>query len=223
MANQTTTKDRVDYLVKRRFPLSYLLNIPLSVSSRGPPPDTRELRKSVEAFREELAALSPEQLVARYDAEKTKELEQLRAKAEQEEREQFYNLPSARADFEHWSKAAHWTLDEAIALSFGRAPEVVRWERLQSRTALGSPFVAEYARRRDLALRAKAWELLYDPVLPGIFLAWAKRTDIDVPPELIEAIERRGVQVADWKNLYERAAAALKSEKEAHERQIRYI
>lgn len=35
MANQVTTKDRVDYLVKRRFPLSYLLNIPPSLSGRG--------------------------------------------------------------------------------------------------------------------------------------------------------------------------------------------
>src|SRR5262245_44110124 len=160
MAKEPTAKERVDYLVGRRFPLSYLLKIPpsISLSSRGPPPDTRELRKSVEAFREELAALSPEELVARYEAEKSRELEQLRAKAEQEESERFYNHPAARADFEHWAKAAHWTLDEAIALSFGRAPELVRWEKLQSLTALGSPFAAQYARRRDLALRAKSWE-----------------------------------------------------------------
>ena len=66
--------------------------------------------------------------------------------------------PNANADIDHWSKAAHWTLDEAIALSLGKAPELVRWERLQSLTALGSPFVIQYARRRDLALRAKAWD-----------------------------------------------------------------
>jgi hypothetical protein len=104
MANQVTTNDRVDYLVKRRFPLSHLLNIPPSLSSRGPPPDTRELRKSVAAFREELGALSPEELVVRYEAEKSRELEQLRAKAEQEENQRFYNHPGARADFEHWAK-----------------------------------------------------------------------------------------------------------------------
>ena len=39
-------------------------------------------------------------------------------------------------------------------------------------------------------------------------------------PELIEAVERRGVQVADWKSLYEQAVAALKGEQEEHERQI---
>jgi hypothetical protein len=42
----------------------------------------------------------------------------------------------------------------------------------------------------------------------------------DVSPELIEAVERRGVQVADWKILYEQAVAALKGEQEEHERQI---
>lgn len=219
MPKEVNTRERVDYLVKRRYPLSHLLNIP-PISGRGPPPDTRELRKSVDAFRQELAGLSPEELVARYEAEKSKELEQLRAKAEQEESERFYNLPGARADFEHWAKAADWTLEEAIALSFGRAPELVRWEKLQSLTALGSPFVTQYARRRDLALRAKRWEQLFDPVLPGIFLAWAKRTDLEVAPELIEAVERRGVQVADWKSLYEQAAASLKTEEVEHQRQI---
>jgi hypothetical protein len=48
----------------------------------------------------------------------------LRVKAEQEEGERFFNRPHANADFDHWSKAAHWTLDEAIALSLGKAPEV---------------------------------------------------------------------------------------------------
>jgi len=216
MTEDPTPKERVDYLVKRRFPLSYLLNIPPGGSLQ----DTRELRKAVEEFRHELAALSPQGLLVRYDLEKSKEFNELRAKAEQKESERFYNHAGALADFEHWAKTAHWTLDEAIALSFGRAPEIVRWEKLKTLTALGSPFVAQYARRRDLALRAKSWDQLFDPVLPGIFLAWAKRTDIEVPRELIEAVERRGVQVADWKSLYDRAAAALESEKEAHERQI---
>jgi hypothetical protein len=175
MAKELTAKERVDYLVGRRFPLSYMLNIPPSLSSRGPPPDTRQLRTKVEGFRNELANLPPEELVAHFNEEKGKELEQLRAKAEQEERERFFNHPGATADYEHWARAAHWTLDEAIALSLGKAPELVRWDRLQRLTATGSPFVIQYARRRDLALRAKAWEQVFDPVLPGIFLACGLR------------------------------------------------
>jgi hypothetical protein len=51
--------------------------------------------------------------------------------------------PMARADFEHWSKAAHWTLEEAIALSFGRAPERVSWEKIKPYVQ-SSPFAFEY-------------------------------------------------------------------------------
>jgi hypothetical protein len=71
------------------------------------------------------------------------------------------------------------------------------------------------AHRHDLALRAKTWDQLFDPVLPGIFLAWAKRTDIPVPPELTEAVEKRGVQVADWKSLHGEAVEARKRDAEA--------
>jgi hypothetical protein len=46
---------------------------------------------------------------------------------------------------------------------------------------------------------------LFDPVLPGIFLAWAKRTDIDVPAGLVRAVQARGVLVADWKSLYDQS------------------
>jgi len=220
MPKQLSTTERIDYLIGRRFPLSYLLKIrpSVSLSSSAPPPDTRELRIAVGTFRTELAALSPQQLVARFDEEKGKEFQQLRAKADQEERERFFNLSHANADYDHWSKAAHWTLDEAIALSFGRAPEIVRWDQLQKFSSLGSPFVAQYARRRDLAVRALAWKQLYDPVLPGIFLAWAERTDIPVPPELTEAVQKRGVQVADWKSLHDQAVEAGKRDLEAAEK-----
>ena len=183
----------------------------------SPSPETRE---ALAAYRAQLAALSREELIQRYDGEKQREYQQAVEKAAREERERFFNLPHANADYGHWLKAAHWTLDEAIALSFGRAPEVVRWGQLQKFTSLGSPFVAQYACRRDLAMRALAWKQLYDPVLPGIFLAWAKRIDIPVPPELTEAVQKRGVQVADWKSLHDEAVEAGQRDAEAAERRI---
>ena len=56
--------------------------------------------------------------------------------------------------------------------------------------------------------------------MPGFFLAWAKRTDIAVPPELTAAVEKRGVQVADWKSNYDDALATLNSQKESYEKQV---
>ncbi len=215
-------KERAEYLVLRRFPYARAIEFPPSLNAgrsrlSGP---TAENRKALTDYRAELGALSAEELVVRYVAEKQREYQQAVEKAEQEERDRFFNLPYANADYDHWSKAAHWTLDEAIALSFGRAPEVVRWDQLQKFASLGSPFVAQYARRRDLAMRALAWEQLYDPVLPGIFLAWAKRTDIPVPTELTDAVQKRGVQVADWKSLHDEAVAAGQRDAEAAEKRI---
>jgi len=50
-----------------------------------------------------------------------------------------------------WSKMAHWTLDEAVALSFGKAPELVHWQIISKYVQL-SRFAVEYQRRRELAV-----------------------------------------------------------------------
>ena len=49
----------------------------------------------------------------------------------------------------------------------------------------------------------KNFNQLYAPILPGPFLAWAKRTGIDVVSELFEGIEAQGVVIADWKDQYD--------------------
>ena len=161
-----------------------------------------ELAKRVAIYRSQLRQLPPKELEELVGTEREKQRAELVAKAERDEQERFFNQPYATADFAHWSKAAHWTLDEAIALSFGKAPEVVNWEKVKPYAGT-SPLAFQYQRRRDLALRAVTWQQLFDPVLPGIFLAWAKRTDLAVAPELELAVTARGVQVADWKKLYD--------------------
>ena len=114
----------------------------------------------------------------------------------------FFNAPNSRADFLHWAKATYWTLEEAIALSFGKSPEVVNWKRLEQYKGV-SPFVAEYAKVRDLAIRAKNWKQLYDPVQPGVFLAWAKRNDFSYPEKLEGLVTRYGQNIGDWKTAYD--------------------
>lgn len=161
-----------------------------------------ELASRIEKFSADLRRLPPDQLNALVQEEQKKQNEELRARLEKEEQERFFNQPYAQADFNHWSKAAHWTLDEAIALSFGRAPEVVTWQKVMPCLNI-SAFAKQYQRRRDLALRAVAWQQLFDPVLPGIFLAWAERIDEPVPPKLVAAVKARGIQIADWKKLYD--------------------
>jgi hypothetical protein len=213
-------KDRADYLVLRRYPYARAIEFPPSLTAGGGRAGASPaMRAQVASYRAEIAALSSAELVARYDAEKQREYQQAIAKAEHEERERPFNQPYAAADFVHWSKTAHWTLDEAVALSFGKAPEHVHWSVISKYLQI-SQFAVAYQRRRELALRAAQWKQLYDPVLPTIFLAWAERTDIPVPVELLEAVQKRGVKVADWKSLHDKVVEARKVDAEWAEKQI---
>jgi len=213
--------DPVQYLVSKRFPAARELRFPPTLS---PYPSAREalayeernqLIARIDAYEEELRSKTPAEIQLLCDEARASELAETTAKAkletakaEREERERFFNQPRAMADFVHWSKATYWTLDEATALSFGRAPEVVAWENVHGYVKV-SAFAHRYSRLRDLALRAKHFQQLYDPVLPGIYIAWAKRNEIDFPADLEAAVLARGIQVADWKSLYDEISAAF--------------
>jgi hypothetical protein len=196
-------KDRVEYLVLRRFPSARAIEFPPSINAgRGRHSGaSAETRKALADYRSELAGLSLQELIARYNAEQQRNYEEIAAKAEKDERERFFNQPYVAANFIHWSKMAHWTQDEAVALSFGKAPEHVNWQAISKYLQL-SQFAVQYQQRRELAMRAAQWKQLYDPVLPGIFLAWAKGLEIEVPAALVEAVQKRG-PIRDWKSLYD--------------------
>lgn len=194
------------HLVQRRFPFHKILQVPTPLTSRGGVKIAEAERKrrlqEVEEYRAALKAKTPEELRALFEEEKKKENEESRLKVEREERERFFNRPQANADFEHWSKAVYWTLDEALALAFGKSPETVTWGNVQPYVNV-SHFARQFARVRDLAIRAKKWNQLFDPVMPGIFLAWARRMEIDLAQDLVKAVEARGIVVADWKDIHD--------------------
>lgn len=204
--------DRIAYLVGRRFrsisrappPFVAPVNPSVSVSVSADRLARKDvgLRDAAEAYKAKLRDMPPDELTALYNAERAKQCEEERAKADQEECGRFFNQPFAMADFNHWSKAAYWSLDEATALSFGKAPELVKWDLVKGFTQI-SPFAMQYARLRDLILRAQGVKQLYDPALPGFYIAWAKRNEISFPPDLEAAAVARGVQVADWKSNYD--------------------
>jgi hypothetical protein len=202
MAN-ITSFDLVDFLIDRKFKFAGAIggrSVTISAARRAK--TDPQLAKEIAAYKVHLWQLSPKEFEALLDSERVQERAELEVRVEREERERFFNQPNAEADVAHWSKAAHWTLDEAIALSFGKAPELVNWERVRPFVSV-STFASEYQRRRDLSLRALKWEQLFDPVFPGIFLAWAERTDLAIPATLKAAVVARGVQVADWKTLFD--------------------
>lgn len=207
--------DPIDFLVHRKFPHPHqrygyrtgdVRGVPFS--SRALPSDEDERSKEREQYRIELGSLPPEELQALVDLENEKVDAEWKARSDYEENQRVFNKPDAVADFDYWSRMPHWTLDEALALSFGKAPEVVSWKVVQPHIQV-SQFARNYARRRELAVRALQWKQLSDPVLPGIFITWAKRTQFEFPTELEAAVAANGQVIEDWKSLYDKLCASI--------------
>lgn len=114
-----------------------------------------------------------------------------------EDRTRFFNQPDARADFDLWSKMVRWTLDEATALSFGKDPEVVSWDKVSSFRRRSS-FADSYAKLRNLVLNANKHGALPDEASPSEFVAWADRTKIALPKELIDAVREQASRIGDF-------------------------
>jgi hypothetical protein len=108
----------------------------------------------------------------------------------------FFDQPDAQADFEYWSKAEYWTLDEAVAISFGRNPKVVTREALKN--YLGkAQFADNYFSRCDLLDRAIQSDRLPKEIPPADFLEWAHQRSIPIQRELtdyLSAIEATSSQ-----------------------------
>ncbi len=104
---------------------------------------------------------------------------------------------------------AEWsagTLDEAVALAFRKAPEVVNWKSIE-RYADVSQFATEYSKLLRLAQRA-----LPDPVKPAAFVVWARSVGSKFPAELETALSERTEKTAkapteqEWDQLRKRVA-----------------
>ena len=157
----------------------------------------QKILKDISDYKVTLLKKSSDEIRDLYDSEKNKEVEAVKLKFELEEQSRFFHQDSAKADFNYWCKMAHWSLDEAIALSFGKNPEIVNWVRIEPLTDI-SQFAKEYEKRRKLALRAIPWKKLYDPVLPSIFLGWAKELKLDIPELLIDESNSSGNVATNW-------------------------
>ncbi|RXH19846.1 hypothetical protein [Bradyrhizobium guangzhouense] len=193
-------EEAITFLVHRKF--GSVLAVLQSSPNQPRPNRTAPLDRALSSqerdrYRTELRLLPADKLTALYEAECALAIEE----AQREENGRFFNLPHTTADFGYWSKMEHWSLDEAVALAMGKAPEFVSWEKIKAFNGT-SPFVAQYARLRTLAQRAMTWQKLFDPVSPTIFIKWADDNEIAIPPGLRENVEKLKGKLADWKKLY---------------------
>jgi hypothetical protein len=203
--------DPIEFLVRRKFPLPRVHLSPLAPSRASTKFEERRFKETSD-YREALTAMPADDFAALLKSEQDKEISELRAKAEAEEQARFYNQPHATADVLFWSKAAYWTLEEAIALSFGKNPQYVNWESL-SRLRENSSFIEKYRRLRDLATRAIYIQKLFDPVLPGFYLQWIKTNGLEFPKDLEAAVIAHAGAFADWKGSYDELFAMYESHK----------
>jgi hypothetical protein len=117
--------------------------------------------------------------------------------------------PAADADVAHWAKMARWTIEEALALSFGKEPSQVfeRGPLFETRSSLPE----RYRKLRELVQRAVAARELSDGFPPASYISWALRNDIELPTGLVDAVRARGEVELDRQDL---EAELLNSQKQ---------
>jgi hypothetical protein len=170
-----------------------------------------ELAEKIEIYFRELENLPPDELLELLKVEEVKEAEENRVEADLREQRRFDQPHHLLSDFGHWSRADNWTIDEGIALCMGRDPTYVNWEKVQPEVEV-SRFASQYSQLRDLALRSVKQGFLPDPVVPGMFAAWAERMDAALPPELKAALTARGAEATDWESAYDKVLCELVNE-----------
>ncbi|RWO00958.1 hypothetical protein [Mesorhizobium sp.] len=202
--------DPIQYILNWKFPQLAAFSI-RTLADVSKTLQDRDISKEVEEYRRQLLSSSPEDFAASLEQAKAAETKRLVERLESEERQRSFNQPhSVLVDFDYWSTISFWTIDEAVSLSLKREPRHLSWKHIQSNASV-SAFAAQYAARRELAMRAKVMGQLWESTTPAAFLAWAGRTNFSVPAELVAAVKGLGIQIADWKTLYDQANEVAQS------------
>lgn len=212
-------------LVDERFPL--LAKIRASARDLRKAPPDRELVARLQAEERalffSLAAKPDDEIADLAKGLRDRKEREAQAKTAAEEAKQSFARPSANADFDHWAKVSLWTIEEAVALSLGKSPAAVNKKLMEKYSQLDYVLPKLFMNRLEIARRAVLAQQLYDPVYSQLFLAWALRMKIDVPEGLVSAVEALGIQVADWKTLFDDSHAKLSSERLEAEATIRAL
>lgn len=180
----------IDFLISRKFGSIAVIAKALSNLEKNENGDNSKKVAEIDTYKSNLAALKHDDLIALYNSELTKE-----------ESERFYNQKYAIADFVHWSKAAHWTIDEAIALSFGKEPSVVTWKQIDSLKGK-TAFAKAFAKRRDLTIRAAQSKQINEINAPQIFINWFDGVQIDIPKILQDEVSKLSESNINWHEKY---------------------
>lgn len=99
--------DPIKFLLQRRFPSYWAVMLPAPSSGRGIAPDRRaKLLSEIASYRAELEAKSADEVQDLVRCEKERQKAEAADRLAKEEDERFFNQPHAKADFDHYCKAA---------------------------------------------------------------------------------------------------------------------
>lgn len=150
----------------------------------------------IACYRNELTHLSPDEFEKLYQKEKRARQKRVDKTGRALDNLQFFSGPSADANFETWATYPAWTVEEAVALTFGKDPTIVNTASLKrKRTKLYSPFIRDYQKRKELVSRSITAGHLHEPLSPCAFLEWACDAGIECPSELVHLVQPR---LTDW-------------------------
>lgn len=158
--------------------------------------------------------------------------EKRRLQEYERERESSYsfNHPNTNLneeDASYWAKMSYWTMEETLALLFGKRPTMVNWDKINHYKDK-SPFAKEYGKIRELILRAISTNELthedarnkYGEIIVGAkikpidFINFAKLKSIQLPEMLEKKIREQSERNQDWEALYKENCGEIENLKE---------
>jgi hypothetical protein len=193
--------DPIRYLLNDKYPRHYTFSL---FDDKQSVRETNEIAlQEMEDFRKSLEETPRGELTVLISEARQREVERNRLYYQKLEANAFFNQPSSNADFDRWSRISYWTLEEGVALSFGKNPSIISTEKLKSHRAV-SPFIANYAAKLEEVRRAKVMGQLWESTIPFVFVKWASRVGFEMPEELTSQVLALGVQGLDWKEAFEK-------------------
>ncbi len=198
----TACSELIDYLVERKFAGTRQTYESWQQDRTQMFYMKKPLPHEAATYKSELENMSPQELKKILAEGLEEQAAKRRVAQELEDSTRFFSAPEANANFAHWSKVDLWTLDEATALSLGKAPEVVGYGSLVNRGLEDrSPFTRAYMNRRHLLTRAKEAGTLEFPVLPAAYVSWAEQRGVALPEDLISAVASAGYRIEERNTL----------------------
>lgn len=219
-----TTAEKIEYLWQSNAPLTAsLAGVLQHYSGYKPPRDNATSNISGDhgftsalseysRRRKKLDALPPAEIDLLYAFARNVELNT-------EELQRPYNQTHAQADFSHWARFSRWTVDETVALLFGKNPKIVKERYLEkfkyddelaelekeslkimSLAATGRRgFSRQYKELVALVERSEIFLPGTQDVDPVSALSWARHTGISIPAALAAAFVGKNARTVTWR------------------------